>query len=186
MGNDETDLLPGWQSGDPVAFSALVRRWQQPMARFLFHLVGQKELIEDLCQEVFLRVFLAAPRYRETGQFSAWIYRIALNVVRDDSRRPQPELKLYRHAEPIAEDLSPDIGCEQQELARQVSQAITELPEPLRVVLVLRHYQGMNFEQMARLLGTPASTLKSRFTAALAQLRERLRPLVRDPEESNP
>jgi len=185
MGNDETDLLPGWQSGDPFAFSALVRQWQRPIARFLFHLVGQKELVQDLCQEVFLRVFLAAPRYRETGQFSAWLHRIALNVVRDHSRRRQRELKLCRYSETLAEDQSPDIGCEQQELARQVSQAITELPEPLRVVLVLRHYEDMNFEQMARLLGTPASTLKSRFTAALAQLRERLRPLVRHPEESN-
>ena len=62
---------------------------------------------------------------------------------------------------------------------------MTELPEPLRVVLVLRRYQGINFEQMARMLGTPASTLKSRFAAALLRLRERLHPLVRDTEESN-
>jgi RNA polymerase sigma-70 factor, ECF subfamily len=185
MGNDEADLLPGWQSGDPAAFAALVRRWQQPMARFLFHLVGQKEPVQDLCQEVFLRVFLAAPRYRETGQFSAWLYRIALNVARDFSRRRVPALKLYQDAEPIADCPSPDDYCEQQELARRVSQAVMDLPEPLRVVLVLHHYEGMNFEQIARLLGTPASTLKSRFVAALAQLRERLRPLVRDIEESN-
>jgi len=163
-----------------------VRRWQQPIARFLFHLVGQKELVQDLCQEVFLRVFLAAPGYRETGQFSAWLYRIALNVVRDHSRRRQRELKVCRHSEALAEGHSPDVRCEQQELARLVTQAVMELPEPLRVVLVLRHYEGMSFEQMARLLNVPASTLKSRFTAALAQLRKRLEPVVRDIEESNP
>jgi RNA polymerase sigma-70 factor (ECF subfamily) len=185
MGNDETDLLPGWQSGDPAAFQALVRRWQQPIARFLFHLIGQKEPVQDLCQEVFLRVFLAGPRYRETGQFNAWLYRIALNVVRDYSRRRDPELKHSHDAEPVAECLSPDACCEQEELARLVTQAVMDLPEPLRVVLVLRHYEGMNFEQMARLLDTPASTLKSRFTAALNQLRQRLGPVVRDIEESN-
>jgi RNA polymerase sigma-70 factor (ECF subfamily) len=182
---DNDDLLPGWQSGDPAAFAALVRRWQQPIARFLFHLLGQKELVQDLCQEVFLRVFLAAPRYRETGQFSAWLHRIALNVVRDFSRGRGRELKLYQDAEQSAELPSPDASCEQQELAQLVSQAVTELPEPLRLVLVLRHYQGMNFEEMARMLGTPASTLKSRFAAALLRLRERLHPLVRDTEESN-
>ena len=185
MDNDDSDLLPGWQSGEPAAFAALVRRWQQPIARFLFHLVDQKDLVQDLCQEVFLRVFLAAPRYRETGQFSAWLYRIALNVVRDFSRSRGRELKLYQDASPLAESPGPETCCEQQELARHVSEAVFELPESLRVVLVLRHYQGMSFEHMARMLGTPASTLKSRFAAALLRLRERLHPLVRDTEESN-
>jgi len=185
MGNDEADLLPGWQSGDPTAFAALVRRWQLPIARFLFHLVGQTEAVQDLCQEVFLRVFLAGPRYRETGQFTAWLYRIALNVVRDYSRRQDPALKLSPDADLVGDFPSPDICCEQQELVRLVTQAVTDLPEPMRVVLVLRHYQGMNFEQMARLLETPASTLKSRFGAALNLLRQRLGPFVRDIEESN-
>jgi RNA polymerase sigma-70 factor, ECF subfamily len=182
---DNDDLLPGWQSGEPAAFAALVRRWQQPIARFLFHLVGRKELVQDLCQEVFLRVFLAAPRYRETGQFSAWLHRIALNVVRDFSRGRGRQLNLVQHAELAADSPGPDTYCEQQELARLVNQAVTELPEPLRLVLILRHYQGINFEQMSRILGTPASTLKSRFAAALLRLRERLHPLIRDTEESN-
>lgn len=185
MDNDDADLLPGWQSGEPAAFAALVRRWQQPVARFVFHLVGQKDLVQDLCQEVFLRVFLAAPRYRETGQFSAWLYRIALNVVRDFSRRQGRELRLYQEAEPPSDSPGPDSCSEQQELARHISQAVSDLPEPLRVVLILRHYQGMSFEQMARMLETPASTLKSRFAAALLRLRERLQPLMRDTEESN-
>ena len=87
-------------------------------------------------------------------------------------------MKLYQDAAPLADSPGPDISCEQQELAQLVSQAVAELPEPLRVVLVLRHYQGINFEQMARMLGIPASTLKSRFAAALLRLRERLYPLV--------
>jgi RNA polymerase sigma-70 factor (ECF subfamily) len=185
MDNDEADLLQRWQGGDPTAFSILVRRWQQPIARFLFHLVGQKELAQDLCQEVFLRVFLAAPRYRETGQFSSWLYRIALNVVRDSSRRRGRELMSFEASDPLADSPGPEICCEQQELAQMVSQAVAELPEPLRVVLVLRHYEGISFEQMARMLGTPASTLKSRFAAALIRLRQRLQPLIRDTEESN-
>ncbi len=185
MDNDDADLLPGWQSGEPAAFAALVRRWQQPIARFVFHLVGQKDLVQDLCQEVFLRVFLAAPRYRETGQFSGWLHRIALNVVRDFSRRQGRELKLYQDAEPLADSPGPDICSEQQELARHISHAVIDLPEPLRVVLILRHYQGMSFEQMARMLETPASTLKSRFAAALLRLRQRLQPLMRHTEESN-
>jgi RNA polymerase sigma-70 factor (ECF subfamily) len=182
MGND--DLFPGWQSGDPAAFSALVRHWQGPMARFLFHMVGDKDAVQDLCQEVFLRAFLAAPRYREQGELASWLYRIALNVARDRSRRQQRNVKPLMESD-IPSDLpEPGIRCEQQESSELVYRAIAELPENLRVVLVLRHYQGMNFEQMAGLLRTPASTLKSRFAASLGRLRVRLRVLAPDNEES--
>jgi RNA polymerase sigma-70 factor (ECF subfamily) len=182
MDQDDTDLFPGWQSGDPAAFAALVRRWQEPIARFLFHFVGQREPVQDLCQEVFLRAFLAAQHYREQGEFSAWLYRIALNVARDRARR------IRLNAKPMLDvpstDLSPGDRCERQEISAMVSRAIAELPEHLRVVLILRHYENVNFEHMARMLGTPASTLKSRFAAALGRLRERLQVLAPDNEES--
>jgi len=184
MGNEETDLFPGWQNGDPAAFSALVRHWQAPIARFLFHYVGRKDLVQDLCQEVFLRVFLAAPRYRERGELSAWLYRIALNVARDRARRGRLDVTPLMDFD-IASDLpAPGDRFERHETSQLVCRAVAELPEPLRLVLILRHYENMNFEQMARLLGTPASTLKSRFTAALNILRQRLGHLAPDNEES--
>jgi RNA polymerase sigma-70 factor (ECF subfamily) len=182
MDHDDTDLFPGWQSGDPAAFTALVRRWQQPIARFLFHFVGNNEQVQDLTQDVFLRAFLAASRYREQGELSAWLYRIALNVARDNARRTRPSVK------PVLDvpgtDLSPGERYEQKETSAMVSRAIYELPEPLRVVLILRHYEHMSYEQIARMLRAPASTLKSRFAAALERLRECLQTLAPDNEES--
>jgi RNA polymerase sigma-70 factor (ECF subfamily) len=79
---------------------------------------------------------------------------------------------------------SPEVRCEQLETSELVSRAIAELPDHLREVLVLRHYENMKFEQISRLLGIPASTLKSRFAAALSRLRERLQILAPDNEES--
>jgi RNA polymerase sigma-70 factor (ECF subfamily) len=181
MGTDETELIRRWQGGDPAAFAALVRRWQQPMARFLYHMVQRNELIQDLCQEVFLRAYQAGPRYRENGRFSSWLYTIALNVARDASRGRQRESLPIDEEVLAARSLSPASSCEQQELAGIVRRAVAELPEPLRIVLVLRHYEGMNFEQISRLLGTPASTLKSRFAAALGRLREQLKSLAPSP-----
>jgi RNA polymerase sigma-70 factor (ECF subfamily) len=172
-----------WRNGDPAAFEGLVRRWQQPVARFLFHLVGREEPLPDLCQEVFLRVYEHRSRYCETGTFSAWLYRIALNVARDSMRRQRRAPHGLGELEPVVEDVSPATACEQAERGRIVVQTIAELPEPLRVVLVLRHYEEMSFEQIARLLGKPASTIKSRFSVALRRLRERLRFLCEDPTE---
>ncbi len=180
----EPDL--DWRDGDPMAFEGLVRRWQQPIARFLFHLVGRPELVADLCQEVFLRVFEHRTRYRETGAFSRWLYRIALNVARDANRRRRKEPLDLGDVETAARGPSPEDACEQAERGRLVARSIADLPEPLRLVLVLRHYEEMSFADIARLLGEPASTVKSRFRAALERLRPRLRPLCDDTPETEP
>jgi RNA polymerase sigma-70 factor (ECF subfamily) len=147
------------------------------VARFLGRLNGRAERVPDLTQEVFLRVYLAAARYRDTGAFSTWLYRIALNVARDDARRHRRDpLPLCDH-EPPADSEPVELHSERRELEQAVAQALAELPELQREALVLRHYEGMSFEDMARVLGTPASTLKSRFTAALGRLRTRLQQL---------
>ena len=163
-----------WRSGDAAAFEMLVRRWQQPMARFLFHLVGREDVVADLCQEVFLRVYEQRSRYRETGAFAPWLYRIALNVARDALRRRRKEPLGLAGVEPATSDPPPDAACEQAERGRLVAQTVADLPEPLRVVVVLRHYEDMSFEQIARLLEAPPSTIKSRFRAALERLRDSL------------
>jgi RNA polymerase sigma-70 factor (ECF subfamily) len=180
----DSDLIERWRAGDPAAFEALVLRWQRPVARFLTHFAGASGLVEDLCQEVFLRVYLARQRYRAGGAFSTWLYRIALNVARDAARR-----RKHRPSEPLGQHEPSGPGeeavslCAQEEVGRVVARALTELPEALRVVVVLRHYEKMSFEAMARLLKTPASTLKSRLTAALTRLRQRLSELGCGPEE---
>lgn len=179
---NDAELMQRWRQGDTPAFEVLVRRWQEPVARFLYRLVGREELVPDLCQEVFLRLYQAGPRYREVGAFSTWLYRIALNVARDAGRRCQRQPVSLNGHEPVAGPTSAEDECQRQEAARLVTQALAELPETLREVLVLRHYENMSFEQMARLTGTAASTLKSRFAAALARLRNRLQQLGWDPE----
>jgi RNA polymerase sigma-70 factor (ECF subfamily) len=181
---DDSELIRNWQTGGHQAFAALVRRWQGPIGRFLYHLVRRKETVGDLSQEVFLRVFQARNRYRDNGNFSAWLYQIAVNVVRSDGRKKQQRGLLSLEGEQIKVSLPSPLGvCEQQEVCSAVSQAVDELPEPLRLVVVLRHYQELNFEEMSRILHIPASTLKSRFASALRHLRQSLASLERNTEE---
>jgi RNA polymerase sigma-70 factor, ECF subfamily len=172
---DEADLIRRWQQGDVDAFGTIVRRWQRPVARFLARFLLSEAAVADLTQEVFLRAHRAVGRYREEGAFTTWLYRIALNLARDSARRarrtPAP-LPLEVPANSAADD-----SWDRRELAQTLSQALAELPEPHREVLVLRHYEGLNFEQMSRLLGVPASTLKSRFAVAIGRMRARLSEL---------
>ena len=182
--HDDAGLVARWQRGDAQAFAELVLRWQQPIARFLTHLLGRSHLVADLCQEVFLRAFEAGPRYRERGILSTWLYRIALNVARDCGRRQRHAPAALTAGEPASAAPQPDAICERREADRLVAAAVAELPEPLRLVLVLRHYEELSFEEIARSTGTPASTLKSRFTVALNQLRLRLRNLDFSPKDA--
>ncbi|MCI0642547.1 MAG: sigma-70 family RNA polymerase sigma factor [Gemmataceae bacterium] len=174
----DRDLMERWQQGDADAFEFLVRRWQRPVARFLARYVGRDDLVADLCQEVFLRVFRGGASYKPRSAFSSWIFQVALNVARDAARRQKPGFSLP--CPEVSDSSAPDAALAERELAEEVGQAVAALPEPLRLVLVLRHYQGMSFEEMSRLLRTPPSTLKSRFAAALSRLRKRLHSLQPD------
>lgn len=185
MGNHDADWMERWRHGDGAAFEALVERWRRPVARFLYRVTGRADAVQDLSQEVFLRVYQLAGRYREAGAFPAWLFRIALNVARDAGRRRRRECAPLNGEVPAAAG-SAEALCRQRELAGVMARAAAELPETLRVALALRHDEGLSFEEIARLTGVPASTIKSRFAAALCRLRTRLEELGYGPEEITP
>src|SRR5262245_29871211 len=177
---DSTDqaLIRRWQHGDAAAFEAIVRRWQGPVARFLARYGLSAEQAADGTQEVFLRVYRAGPNYEPRASFSTWLFQIALNIARDAARRRRPTTALDDCE--LTDDADPSLAAMARESATAVQQALSALPEALRVVVVLRHYQGMNFEEMSRVCRTPATTLKSRFAAALERLRTLLGALRPD------
>jgi RNA polymerase sigma-70 factor (ECF subfamily) len=180
MESSEADLMRRWQGGDTASFEEIVRRWQGRLGRLLARLAGP-DLAADLCQEVFLRLYATGATYREEGAFATWVYRIALNVARDAARRRRDWAALGDY-QPLDHAAPHDFLC-RREAVELVTRALAELPDGLREVLVLRHYEGLNFEEIARLTGTPASTLKSRFAVALVRLRVRLEQLGCGPEE---
>lgn len=183
MGESDAEMIRRWRAGEATAFEAVVRRWETPLARFLSRLAPADQL-GDLTQEVFLRVHRAGPGYRENGHFSTWLFQIALNVARDVARRARPQQPLPEE-EPPGKNEPAEGVCERRETGDLVRRAIAELPQGMREVLALRHDQGLSFEEMARRLGVPASTLKSRFSAALLRLRGRLHELGFRPEDES-
>jgi RNA polymerase sigma-70 factor, ECF subfamily len=164
-----------WSAGDRSAFEEIVRAWERPVGRFLVRLTRSADLAGDLTQEVFLRVYLKGASYTHGGTFKTWLYQIALNLARDAARKHAraPVLSLLPDAHPAAGG-EPAFDARQQ--AEVVNAALAELPDPLREVVVLRHYEDLNFEAMGRLLGVPATTLKSRFAVAMKKLEELLVP----------
>lgn len=172
--------------GDAAAFETLVRRWQTPLSRMLGRLVGPRDSprncelngeLEDLSQEVFLRVLKASERYSRKAAFSTWLYRIALNVVRDADRRRRTRslLRLNRtenlNDAATSEATSPDSAASSKEIECAISEALASLPARLREPLVLKHFAELTFAETAEVLNAPVPTVKSRLRKALTELR---------------
>ena len=163
------------QHGDGAAFAEIVERWQGPVARLVTQLLGPRADVEDLCQEVFIRVLRARDRYQPSHAFSTWMYRIALNVARDFRRRQQrrPQTQAASQDLPSASLPTFDVLARNEEAAA-VAAALAALPDELREILVLKHFGHLSSGEIALVVNLPPSTVKSRLQAAPKRLRGEL------------
>lgn len=183
--SDEQAMWRVQQSDDETAFAQLVRRWEGPIQRMCERMTGDAHQAQDVAQETFLRVFACRKEYEPNGKFSTWLWRIALNLCYDELRRRLRQDKNLRDdgGEPragletfAAADSAPDRLLADRERFGLVRQALAELPEIYRSVLVLRHYEDLKFREIAEVLGVPEGTVKSRMAEALAQFSRALNP----------
>jgi RNA polymerase sigma-70 factor (ECF subfamily) len=170
MTDSDHDLMRQCREGDAAAFEALVRRWEGKVGRMLAALAGRSD-VDDLAQEVFVRVHLAKDRYRPEAAFSTWLYRIVLNVARDAGRKNRRRPERLESQQPADAQNSPPAATAQQEVVEKVNLAMDHLPDELRDVVMMKHYGELTFAEIAEVTGDPPSTVKSRMQAALVQLR---------------
>jgi RNA polymerase sigma-70 factor (ECF subfamily) len=165
MASDE-ELIGRVADGDEMALPLLMRRYERPVSSFLYRHTGGRD-VEDLYQETWLRVVRHAPRYDPQRKFSTWLFQIAVNLCRDWHRRnARPGMEIE---DATVQDLT--AGEQRIDAAR----LLARLPEPQREVVLLRYYQDMSEEEVARVLGCPKGTVKSRLHHAI----QRLASLVR-------
>jgi RNA polymerase sigma-70 factor (ECF subfamily) len=175
VGEREPDLavLRRAQRGDEQAFSLLVRAYQLRVFNFVWRLVGDRALAEDLTQEIFLRVFQALPGFSFRSTFKTWLFQVAKNRVLDErrasDRRPRHLVALDEAPWLQARDGSP----EHDESVAELWQAIEALPVELRMPLLLRDVVGLRYTEIADILDITLPTVKwrifkARETVALA------------------
>lgn len=180
MNENDHQLMHRCRAGDLSAFDSLVNRWRAPLARILGRLLATGSFtawatdVDDLSQEVFLRVFQSKQNYTEAATFSTWLYRIAVNVTRDAARRKRTRDKTVDQLQPPAAPAGPEEAVCRDELQQQVGQVLAGLPANLREPLVLRHFGGLTLAETADVLGLPVGTVRSRVGTALVQLRSEL------------
>lgn len=171
-------LMARVKQGDEQAFADLVDRYKDRLVNYLTRMTRSRERAEDLAQEAFVRVYRSAGRYRERGQFQAFLFRIATNQLRTEERRASrwrgllPSLAAEQRHRPQAP--SPQSAALCAEAVDAVTVAIGRLPLHYRAPVVLREIEGWPYARIAEALGCPEGTVKSRVHRGKDILREDL------------
>jgi len=179
------DLVAACKKGDQRAYDRLIGVYSPRLYGYLLRLVGRREDAEDLLQEVFLRLVRAMEGYRHDGQLTAYLFRIATNVVRDWHRRRKVRPRQVSGSEVVdaeqgmglegqlaGDGPAPDASMIQSERAEALNSALARLPDEQRQVILLRHFSQMPFGEIADLLQCPVGTVLARAHRGLKRLRE--------------
>ncbi len=175
-------------NGDMAAFEQLVERHQSLVAGTIGRMLGDNSDVEDLAQQVFVRVWKSAGRYEARAKFTTWLLTITRNLVFNEVRRRKRHATTPLQMEPGGEEMqlkdergqSPGESLLEGELQREVEKAIAELPETQRMAVVLRRYEELSYEEIAQVLNQSIPAVKSLLFRARTQLRERLKRYLGD------
>lgn len=196
---ENIELIPYCQSGNRIALEMLVKRYQKTVFSLLYQLAPDWKDINDLSQEVFIRVYRGIKNLRNPKTFRSWLNQIVLNLFYDELRkRPRrlPTISLDQNIEADNgegeflrevrdQSLMPDETTSNKELSAYIRQAMAQLPEQFRTAIVLRELQGLRYEEIAEIANCELGTVKSRIARARVRLQEVLKPYLeaKTPEE---
>ena len=179
-GPDDSILVARSLKQDHEAFGQLIDRHASVIVSVAYRMVGNRAEAEDLAQEAFLTAFKSLSTFRADSKFSTWLYRIAVNKCKDWLRVKRPGLGLYDvDADEtldiyVAEERTPEQLLSQQQVAAELEQAIQRLPPLYREAFILKHVEGLSYEEMEAIVGVSGDTLKMRVYKGRLQLSREL------------
>jgi RNA polymerase sigma-70 factor (ECF subfamily) len=179
----DAELMLRVRDGDQASFSQLLGRHRAPLIHFLYRMVQNQAIAEDLAQEVFLRVYRSRGAYQVTAKFTTWLFRIAthlaLNWIRDGKNEKLQDSLDRQGEDGIQRQLADRARTIEQELLyqlkmKEVRQAIETLPAKQRAAVLMHKYEEMEYTQIAKVLGCSDAAVKSLLFRAYETLRGRL------------
>ncbi len=176
---DDAQLMVSVQEGDPIALRLLVERYKRKAYYTALKLVGDADEAYDLSQEAFIRVYNARRRYDHSRPFYSWFYAILSNLAKNHLKKRSvranyaASVRSAKDAEIDTHD-SPEVLVEADETKQAVWAAIEKLSYEHREIIILRHFEDMSYEEIAKLLRIPVGSVMSRLYYARKRLRELL------------
>lgn len=177
--DDDFSLIKRFIEGDETTFRLLVQRHKDKVRNLTYLTLGNTELIDDIAQDVFLTVYKNLRRFRFESQFSTWLYRITVNKCKDHLRKKRIRNIFISLKEDEKEPAYNSLH-ENKDTAEIVRNAITKLPDKLRIPLVLKDLEGMSYQEIAETVDCELGTVKSRIFRAREGLREILKPYEKE------
>jgi len=180
------EVARGLRQRDPILIDSLIQQYQYRLFRYLLMITGNREEAEDLFQETWIRVLERGHQYNQRWKFETWLFSIARHLTIDFRRRRQLQsldalLQPVGTSRPLElEDTATSSAFEQVfqgEESASVASALARLPCSYREVLTLRFHEDMQLEEIARVVDSPVSTVKSRLYRGLAMLRDWLKDI---------
>jgi RNA polymerase sigma-70 factor (ECF subfamily) len=185
----DRDLVTRCQKSQPAAFDELVRRYQDRVFNIAFRMLREREVAEEIAQDVFVSVYQHIEGFQGNSKFSTWLFRVVANHCHNKSKylrrrkhKQQDSLDAPIEGEDgdLKRELPDDPGRSPEELATRrkmneaIQEAISHLDEDHRVIVLLRDVEDMSYEEIGEVLGLPEGTVKSRLHRARNELRARL------------
>ncbi len=173
------ELAIACQSGDRKAFQRLVRQYQEKVRGLVYSILSDPDTMDDLVQEIFIKVYTSINRFEHRSNLGTWIYRIAVNHCRDEIRRRR--VRRFFSMEKMELDpmeMSPtaDKALLKKERIELVRWGLSKVSEKHRTIIVLRDFEDMSYEQIAEVLNLELGTVKSRLNRARLALKDVISP----------
>ncbi len=180
---EDVRLMQAVSGGDMAAFEELVGRHQALVAGTVARMLGDNSEVDDIAQQVFVRVWKSAKRYMPRAKFTTWLLKITRNLVFNELRRRKRRAVTSLQHEAGEEEMQiedertqqPDVTLLEGELQDAITSAIAQLPETQRMALVLRRYEELSYEEIADVLDQSVPAVKSLLFRARTELRQRLK-----------
>ncbi len=176
----DRELVERAQAGSRDAFSALVEKYRAKMFNLAYSITRNREAADDLAQEVFIKAYLALPKFKFQSAFGTWLYRIAVNASKDYLRKEGRQRKVSLEESPPGTLMQEDDTVqfdnikETEEQKKIVQHALKSLPEKYQVILTLRDIQGFPYGEISQLLDISPGTVDSRLHRARKILRKKV------------
>ena len=181
----DEQLMSLFQEGDENAYIELVNRYKDKLINFIFNYLGDLESSEDVVQETMIKLYHKKHYYREIAKFSTWLYTIAKNLANTELRkRKQRKTTLLsqfskddKTYELPSNDPEPGQEIQTDIVNKIIKDAVDQLSEKFKIVIVLRDIQGLSYEDISEIINVPIGTVKSRINRARLQLQVELKHL---------
>ena len=181
----DEQLMSLFQDGDENAYIELVNRYKDKLINFIFNYLGDFESSEDVVQETMIKLYQKKHYYKEIAKFSTWLYTIAKNLANTELRkRKQRKTTLLsqfskddKTYELPSNDPEPGQEIQTDIVNKIIKDAVDQLSEKFKIVIVLRDIQGLSYEDISEIINVPIGTVKSRINRARLQLQVELKHL---------